>query len=445
MPVLSDNPAWKAFGARALARAIYGGADIGECFSTVERIGNGVAEDWYREWTKTAERVFGIARTCEEAGHLVSAREAYFRASTYYHVSYFPLFGFPVDPWLADAFERETDAFHRAARLGEFPIEPVEVPFEAASLPGYFLCPSRYRLPRPTLLHINGYDSNIQEMYFGHGPAAVRRGYNCLLLDGPGQGRNLIRDNSSIRADWETVVRAAVDYLLTRPEVNPKQIVLAGWGFGGFLAPRAAAFEKRIAALIADPGLWNQEIDLGTFQLSPEVVAGFPNADPALFASLEKQLRSAKVDPMIRWRILQRGFWVHGVQSIYHLAVELSRFEISGVADRISCPTLITTSEGNSLSAQAEMLYSALRCRKRLIHFTAAEGAGGHCESLNRSLYHQRVFDWLDDTLGVSSKPIPFVAPSFSATGEGKAYACNSTTTSGEPGVVSRRRGDAAD
>jgi hypothetical protein len=113
----SNNPAWQVFGARALARVIYGGADIAECFSTFERISNGTAENWYREWTNTAERVFAIVRTCEQGGHLISAREAYFRASTYYHVSYFPLFGFPVDPWLADAFERETDAFHCAAKL----------------------------------------------------------------------------------------------------------------------------------------------------------------------------------------------------------------------------------------------------------------------------------------------------------------------------------------
>lgn len=419
MRILSNNPAWEAFGVRALARATYGGADVGECFATVRRIGNGGHEDWYREWTRAAERVFGIARTCEEAGHFISAREAYFRASTYYHVSYFPLFGFPVDPWLADAFERETDAFHRAAKLGEFPIEPVEVPFETASLPGYFLRPSQNHLTRPTLLHINGNDSNIQEMYFGHGPAAVRRGYNCLLLDGPGQGRNLIRDHSSIRADWETVVRAAVDYLLTRPEVNPKQIVLAGCGFGGFLAPRAAAFEKRIAALIADPGLWDQEVDLRALGLSPEVITRFPDISPATLAPLEKQLRSPKADPMIRWQILQRGFWVHGVKSIYDLALELSRFEISGVADKISCPTLITTSDGDPLSAEAETLYSALRCRKLLVQFTAAEGAGGHCESLSRSLYHQRVFDWLDDALGVSLKPSsPLETVGSRATGE---------------------------
>ena len=56
------------------------------------------------------------------------------------------------------------------------------------------------------MVHVDGYDSNIQEMYFAHGAAALRRGYNCLLFDGPGQGRKLIRDGLPIRPDWENVV-----------------------------------------------------------------------------------------------------------------------------------------------------------------------------------------------------------------------------------------------
>ena len=74
-----------------------------------------------------------------------------------------------------------------------------------------------------------------------------------------GQGRNLIRGNSYLRPDWENVVTPVIDYALTRKEIDQKKIILAGWSFGGFLAPRAAAYEHRIAALIADPGQWDAE------------------------------------------------------------------------------------------------------------------------------------------------------------------------------------------
>ncbi len=405
MGILSNNPMWESFGLRALTCAIYGGADLGECYATMSRIGDtGSREDWYREWTHTAERLFGIARHSEDAGHTVSAREAYFRASTYYRVSYFPLFGAPVDPWLVDAFEKDADAFQRGARLSESPIEMVEIPFEGGSLPGYFLRPDASSAPRPTILHVDGYDGNINEMYFASGPAAVSRGYNCLLFDGPGQGRNLVRDRLPMRHDWETVVRSAVDFLLTRPEVDPNRIVLSGTSFGGYLAPRAAAFEKRIAALIADPGLWDLKPDLKAYHLPEQVVRDFPNVDPAVFAPLEQKVRSREADPMMHWKIVQRGFWVHGVDSLFDLIRELNRFEISPFAGQIECPTLLTAAEGDPLGLQVDNLFDALRCPKTLVRFSAAEGANGHCELFGRRLFHQRVFDWLDETLGMTKQ-----------------------------------------
>jgi hypothetical protein len=159
----------------------------------------------------------------------VSAREAYLRASNYYRTSYLPLYGKPVDPRLVEAFERETDSFQKAARLFSAPIEVLEIPFEGGSLPAYFVKVDNSRKPRPTILQTNGYDSTIQEMYFAHATAAIRRGYNFLCFDGPGQGRNLIRDGIPIRPDWENVVRPVVDFALKRPETpRPDRVELRG-------------------------------------------------------------------------------------------------------------------------------------------------------------------------------------------------------------------------
>jgi hypothetical protein len=105
----------------------------------MNNIGSGSADDWYREWTRTADRLAGVAEESEKRGHIVSARETYFRAATYYHVSYFPLYGRPIDPRLTRGFEAEVSAFLRAAALAQPAIEAVEIPFEQGSLPGYFL------------------------------------------------------------------------------------------------------------------------------------------------------------------------------------------------------------------------------------------------------------------------------------------------------------------
>jgi hypothetical protein len=75
---------------------------------------------------------------------------------------------------------------------------------------------------------------------------------------------------------------------------------------------------------------------------------------------------------------------------------------MEGRAELIRCPTLLTFAEHDALGATAQALFERLRCPKRLIRFTAAEGAGEHCEMHNRSLVNRRALDWLDKTFGVT-------------------------------------------
>jgi hypothetical protein len=151
-------------------------------------------------------RYFDLAEKSAAAGHHVSAREAYLRACNYNRASYPFLFGTPVDPRLIEAFDREVDAFLRAAAHFEPPIEPVEIPYEGTTLPGYFYRVDDSGRPRQTLIATNGYDTTVQVMHFGHAVAAVRRGYNCLIFDGPGQGRVLYKQGVHMRPEWENVV-----------------------------------------------------------------------------------------------------------------------------------------------------------------------------------------------------------------------------------------------
>ncbi len=400
MGLLSDNPMQEAFGQRALLWATKGGADFGECLSTVARVGSGGNDEWYREWMSTGDRLVGIGETSEAGGHRASAREAYFRAASYYHVSYMPLFGKPVDPRLVAAFDKETDAFRRAADLSSPKVQALEIPFEGGTLPAYLATPDDSGAPRPTILQTNGYDSDVHEMYFSHAPAAVARGYNWLGFDGPGQGRTLVRDNIPMRPNWETVVTPVIDEVSRRPEVDPDRIVLVGWSFGGFLAPRAASFEHRLAALVADPGQWDMGKALVSMMpLSDADKARFPDVDPSCLDPMVEYLQSDTTDPMLRWRLIQRALWVHGVDSFFDYVAAAVEYELSSVVAGISCPTMLTAAEGDPTAAGAELLYEALQVPKVLVRFSEAEGAGGHCETMARALYEQRVFDWLDDTL----------------------------------------------
>jgi pimeloyl-ACP methyl ester carboxylesterase len=395
---------WEAFGSRAIGRIVYGGADVGECRAAVEGVGDGDAEGWYRGWTAVADRLTAVGDDSAAKGHAISARDAYVRAATYYQTSYLPLFGRPTNPQLVAAFDKEVAVFHKAAALFDPPVEVLEIPFEGTTLPAYFVKVDNSAKPRPTLVCTNGYDSNIQEMYFAHAVAATRRGYNCFLFDGPGQGGVLIKQGLTIRPDWENVVRPAIDFVLTLPEVDPKKVVLVGWSFGGFLAPRAAAFEHRIAALIADPGQGDErDAVVPRLPLTDAEKAAFPDIDSKLLDGMAKALKGPEADPMQRWALLQRGPWVHGVDTLYDYLKDFVRFEVLSVAPQISCPTLLTVAEGDPIGNGGAALLAALTVpRKERMLFTAAEGAGGHCEAYARTLYHQRTFDWADETLAMT-------------------------------------------
>lgn len=396
MGILFDDPLYERFATRALSHTLYGGADFGECFVTAKRITPADPDSWHREWTATADRVFAIAEECAASGHAVSAREAYLRASNYDRTSYTPLFGAPVDARLVAAFDLEAEAFRRAAERMTPPAEAVEIPFEGTSLPAYFHRADESGRPRPTLIATNGYDSTVHEMYFAHAVAAARRGYHCLTFDGPGQGRALIRQGLALRPDWENVVRPVVDHAISRPEVDPRRVALIGWSFGGYLAPRAASGEPRLAACIADPGQWSVlEALRALLPLSPEARERLPETDPS---DLERILAHARSNPALDWTF-RRALWTHGLDSLADYLRVAPEYSLEGRAEQIRCPTLVAWAEGDPIARFAERLYDALPCPKALVRFTAAEGAGGHCEESARSLFHQRAYDWLDDVL----------------------------------------------
>lgn len=389
------------FGTWPLAYIRYGGPDFGEIAAVAESVGNGDDSAFHAAWVATGDRLAAEARDVLVQGHRISARELFLQASVAYAASYHPLFGAPADPRLVAAFRKQIDVFDRGLALAEPAVLPLRIPFEGRSLPAYFIpAAGQADAVRPLVIQVNGYDATVTDLYFASAAAASQRGYHCLIFDGPGQGEMLYEHGLPLRPDWETVVREVVDFAVSLPTVDAARIALSGASLGGYLALRAATGEPRLVACIADPGLWS-------VAGAARVFASRLGADLAPGASLstldqgvlDRMSGIIQADRGLRWKIVQRGFWANGAADLRDYLRLIEGFTLEGRIEQIKCPVLLTYAENDGLASETQTVFDALRCPKKIIRFTAAEGAGNHCEMGNRSLLNRRVFDWLDTVL----------------------------------------------
>ncbi|MEU4125175.1 MULTISPECIES: alpha/beta hydrolase family protein [Streptomyces] len=133
--------------------------------------------------------------------------------------------------------DRSVACFRAAAALFTPVIEPVEIPYEDTTLPGYFYRVDDSGTPRPTLIMHNGFDGTAEELHFFGAMAAVERGDNVLAFDGPGMPGPRHHQGPVFRPDWESVITPVVDFAETLPEVDDSRIALVGLSMGGLLAP----------------------------------------------------------------------------------------------------------------------------------------------------------------------------------------------------------------
>ena len=368
---------------RSVGKADSGMANVGECLAIAEQITPGDRDSWYRAWSEFAGWSGCRGDEAAKAGYRVSARGVYFRAAEY--------------------FARRSSSTERTSmqtELQRLRVECCRLPVRAriARPPRPDLHRRGVGLPVlsggagpfPTILHIGGYDGTAEEL-FASVPPALDRGYAFAAIDGPGQGAVLYDQRVSMRPDWENVVPEMFDAVAAEPEVDAQSIVLVGRSFGGVLAPRGAAGEDRLVAMIVDPG----QFDIGSALLGRLGPLKDRVHDPAADEQFQPLLEHPAMKALFEPRMT-----THGVATARAYCEEMLRYSNAETVTRITCPTFVTDNETDVVSTgQGKVLYDHLTCPKEFRLFTKAEGAEGHCEGMASTIFWDAAYNWLDTLL----------------------------------------------
>jgi pimeloyl-ACP methyl ester carboxylesterase len=364
-------------------------AAVGEVFHAASRIDekDKNMRSWIREWKALGERVETKGRTSLERGHRVSAREALLRAYNYLRTSTYAM---RVDEaQLRKTFHHARACFRTAAKLFDPPLESFEIDCEGVKLSAYFARPDADSEPRPTLIGAGGGENFCEDIFIYFGAAALKRGYNLLVFDLPGQGTNALEGNT-YRHDVEVPMAAAIDWLIQRPEVDPRRIIASGVSLGGYTVMRSAAHEPRLAAISGSTPIVDfQEL----IRENGSYLAKLPSwAGAAAFKLL------GKIDPFALI-VYEKFTRAAGAESPADAFTVFQDWIVD--PSQITCPVLclVGVGEHDSFRKQARKAYDGVAGPKTMHEFTLEDGADGHCQANNFALASQVTFDWFDEVL----------------------------------------------
>ena len=330
-------------------------ADFEEVTAGIERW-----EGWCAAWCERAKVHESLGRESLAQGYKLTAGEHLVRAAMYYH---FAKFVFVHDPkQMRDAHRQSVECYKAALPLMRPPGERVAIPFEGKTLYGVLRRPIGVAGRPPILIMAPGLDSTKEELHAYEDPF-LARGIAILAIDGPGQGE--AEYEIPICGDYERAAHAVCDWIEKRSDLDAAKTAMWGVSLGGYYAPRATAYERRIRACIALSGPFEWK----------EIWAGLPVLTREAF-----RVRS-------------------------HCATEADALKnaatlsMKEAAPRIACPIFIVTGRQDRLvpASHAERLAKNVSGPVELLIVED----GGHNANNRPYRYRSRTADWLAGQLGL--------------------------------------------
>ncbi len=336
------------------------------------------SDDWKRELILLGDEAMKEGRTDN--------------AIAYYRMSEF--FMYDGDPDKRKYYEKATKLFYEYYAVffeGENPrIERYDVPYEKVKLPVMHVVP--YGESKGTILIHGGNDSYFEEFLFTV-LYMQEQGFEVYMFEGPGQGGVMRVQGMHFTHEWEKPVKSILDYF------GLSDVTIIGISLGGYLAPRAAAFDKRITKVVA----WS------IFPCFQDILVSMqPQGTQRAFHILMKLHarpllnlvfgKKAKKSPIIDWGI-KHGCYAYEAKDAYSYAKKLKLYDIAPVADQITQDMLILGASGDHfidyhlIGKEINMLRNVRSLTFRL--FTDKEEAENHCNVGNGKLAIDEILSWI--------------------------------------------------
>jgi alpha-beta hydrolase superfamily lysophospholipase len=372
------NARWSA----GLILAIMAGGQLGQIDRWLSPLKDGKPDenDWAKAWDEAGYQQEREAAKDVAKGYLRSASERYFHASTYHLTGERQT---PLGAQKTASYQAALTAFSHGVKYMARPIERVEVGSPDGILPGYLIPARDVTGPAPVVIFYNGFDVTKEILFGIIRDEFADRGIHCLVVDTPGTGEPLRLRNVPSRPDYEVPTAAIVDYLETRPDVDASRIGLLGISLGGYYAPRGAAFEHRIKAVVAWGAVWDYGV---TWQ--------------------DRWDAASKTTSVPFFQLP----WVMGTNTMEEALERVKQWKLADALPHLTQPFLILHGEhdtGFSMSDAQKQYEAAGSVDKELRVFTIEEGGSEHVNADDPDPARQFIADWFARKLGTENVSAP--------------------------------------
>ncbi|MBM3528414.1 MAG: alpha/beta hydrolase [Alphaproteobacteria bacterium] len=322
-------------------------------------------DDIEAAFAATARRREARARAAEADGFLVTARDNYFMAAIHWGSAQWSRYQNDAENLAFNKSKR--DCYTRYAAFADHRIEPVFLSVAGGTVPGWFHLPPNHTGGRiPVVISFPGMDTYKEVFVALNGDRWLSRGVAVLALDGPGQAECRVMGLTVSMENWKAVGQAAVDWLVARPEIDPKRIGAFGNSFGSFFVTIVTANEPRICATIANAN----------------------NLEPGCHTIFEEASPSYKA----------RFMYMAGFTDEAKFDAFRKTLTWEGQAEKIRVPYLAVAGEYDELSpiVHTERMLAAMTCPRRFVVYQDARHAIGACPSVNLGPHPPTfVADWM--------------------------------------------------